>query len=118
MGLISHVDEISRSVVAGWVVDPDRPNEAVSVSILVDGVHRGMCLTTHARNDVVLPNGTKITGLCAFWFGFDPPLSPFVDLRIDAVETWSARVLTNGTRVLPRPRIQGGDDRALLPILV
>ena len=87
MALHGHVDEISRSVIEGWAFDTDRPDEAVSISILVNGAHRGMCLTTHARTDLVLPNGARLTGKCGFYFTFDPPLSPFIEQRIDVVGT-------------------------------
>ena len=64
-----------------------------------------MCLTTHARDDLVLPNGDKLSGKCGFHFEFEPPLSPFVELRIEVVETWSGQLLRNGSRVLPRPQV-------------
>src|SRR5580658_926824 len=118
MPLIGHVDEISRSVVEGWLVDTDRPDEAMSVSIFVDGVHRGICLTTHTRPDLVLPSGETLTGKCAFWFAFDPPLSPFITLRIDVIETWSAQPLLNGSRILPKPSTPGGDATGRVPILL
>lgn len=118
MTLLGHVDEISRSVVVGWVVDAGRPNEAVSVSIVVNGVHRGMCLTSLPRSNVVLPNGEKANKECGFRFAFEPPLSPFIEQRIDVIETWSAVVLPNGSRTLPRPRSSGSDDAGIVPILV
>ena len=65
-----HVDEISRSVIQGWVIDTEHPDATISISIFVNGVHRGMCLTTHARDDLVLPNGDKLSGKCGFHFEF------------------------------------------------
>jgi len=118
MALTGHVDEISRSVIQGWVIDTDRPDDTVSVSIFVNDAHRGMCLTTHSRDDLVLPNGDKLSGKCGFHFTFDPPLSPFVELRIDVVETWSAQPLPNGTRILPRPRSHGGDGAGIIPVVL
>jgi len=118
MALLGHVDVVSRSQVEGWVIDTERPNEAVSVSVIVDGTHRGMCVTTHERDDLVLPSGEPVTGKCAFYFTFDPPLSPFVALRIDVVETWSARMLPNGSRVLPRPAFRNRNGVGLCPILL
>jgi hypothetical protein len=118
MALTGHVDEISRSAVEGWVVDTDRPELAVSVSILVDGVHRGMCLTALPRTDLILPDDGAMSGECGFRFAFDPPLSPFVELKIDVIETWSVQVLPNGSRILPRPRLPGRDDGGITPILV
>jgi acyl carrier protein len=118
MPLTGHVDDISRSVIEGWAIDTDSPDEAISISILVNGAHRGMCLTTHARTDLVLPNGAALTGKCGFYFTFDPPLSPFVELRIDVVETWSAQPLPNGSRTLPRPLPRGDDGAGIRPILL
>ena len=118
MDLVGHVDEISRSVIQGWVIDTERPDTTITLSIFVNNVHRGMCLTTHARDDLVLPNGEKLSGKCGFHFAFEPPLSPFVELRIDVVETWSGQVLRNGSRVLPRPRSHDGDGKGMVPVLL
>ena len=115
---IGHVDEISRTVVEGWAVDTERPDEAVSVSIFVNGEHRGMCQTTHARADLIAPNGDVLTGKCAFYFAFDPPLSPFIELRVEVVESWSSVLLENGSLTLPRPDIRGGGDAGRAPILL
>ena len=118
MPLIGHVDEISRSQIEGWVIDAERPDDTVSISIVVNGVHRGMCRTTHARRDVAMPDGAPVTGNCAFHFAFEPPLSPFIEQRVDVVETWSARVLDNGSRVLPKPTTDFGAGPAMAPILL
>jgi hypothetical protein len=118
MALAGHVDQISRSLIEGWAIDPGRPDEPVSVSILVNGAQRGMCLTTRERPDLKLPNGEKITGKCAFSFNFEPPLSPFVELRIDVIETWSGQLLPNGSDVLPRPRSHDGVGGGPVPILL
>jgi hypothetical protein len=118
MELVGHVDEISRSVIQGWVIDTERPDTAISLSVFVNGVHRGMCLTTHARDDLVLPNGDKLSGKCGFHFEFESPLSPFVELRIEVVETWSGRLLPNGSWILPRPRSHDGDGKGMLPVLL
>jgi acyl carrier protein len=118
MDLVGHVDEISRSVIQGWVIDTECPDATIALSILVNDVHRGMCLTTHARGDLVLPSGEKLSGKCGFHFEFEPPLSPFVELRIEVVEAWSGQVLRNGSRVLPRPRSHDGDGRGMVPVLL
>jgi acyl carrier protein len=118
MDLVGHVDEISRSVIQGWVIDTERPDTTITLSIFVNDVHRGMCLTTHARDDLLLPNGERLSGKCGFHFEFEPPLSPFVELRIDVVETWSGQVLRNGSRVLPRPGSHDGDGKGMIPVLL
>jgi hypothetical protein len=118
MDLIGHVDQITRTRVEGWVIDKDRPGESVSVSVFVNGIHRGSCLTTHERKDTVLPGGEVVTGKCAFYLEFNPPLSPFFALRVEVMETWTAEVLLNGSRVLPRPRSHGGPDDGRVPIVL
>lgn len=117
MALIGYVDDISRSHIEGWVIDRDHPDETVSVSIVINGIHRGLCVTAHPRTDVVLPNGETISGKCGFHFAFDPPLSPFVEHRVEVVETWSAQVLNNGSRLLPKPST-AGDNARVVPILL
>ncbi|MGA3000734.1 MAG: sulfotransferase [Acetobacteraceae bacterium] len=118
MDLVGHVDEISRSVIQGWVIDRECPDATVTLSIFVNGVHRGMCLTTHARDDLVLPNGEKLSGKCGFHFEFEPPLSPFEELRIEVVETWSGQLLRNGSWVLPRPQSHDGNGKGMIPVLL
>jgi hypothetical protein len=118
MDLAGHVDEISRTVVQGWVIDTDHPDTSIALSVFVNGVHRGMSLTTYARDDLVLPNGEKLSGKCGFHFEFEPPLSPFVEHRIEVFETWSGQELRNGSRILPRPRSHGGVGRGMIPILL
>ena len=107
-----------RSVIQGWVIDTERPDATIALSILVNGVHRGMCLTTHSRDDLVLPNGDKLSGKCGFHFEFEPPLSPFAEVQIEVVETWSGQVLRNGFGVLPRPRSHDGDGGGMVPVLL
>ena len=118
MALIGHVDDISRSHVEGWVFDTERSRDVTSVSFFANGVHRGTCVTTHERKDLVLPDGMPTPDKCAFWFAFDPPLSPFVELRIQVVETWSGQVLPNGAHTLPAPATHGRASTALTPILL
>jgi hypothetical protein len=117
MTLTGHVDEISRSRVIGWVYDADCPAEPVSVSIFVNGELRGSCPATAARPDLALSTDQIVTTDCAFEFTFEPPLSPFIELQVEVVETWSAQPMPNGRRVLPCP---GGSapQAGLVPVLV
>ncbi|MSP01628.1 MAG: hypothetical protein EXR07_11360 [Acetobacteraceae bacterium] len=117
MPLAGYIDEISRARVRGWAAGTDRPEDAVSISIFVNGVHRGVCLTTHERDDVILPNGEPAIGKCGFDFMFDPPLSAFLEHRVAVSETWSALPFENGLRVLPRP-VPGVAGEGRVPILV
>jgi hypothetical protein len=118
VNLIGHVDEISRSVIDGWVIDTERPEAIVPISIFVNGVHRATCITSYPRNDLAMPNSDKPSENCGFHFEFDPPLSPFVELQIDVVETWSGQTLRNGSRILPRPRSYDGNGGGVVPVLL
>jgi Sulfotransferase family len=118
MALTGHTDEISRSQVDGWVFDDAHPNESVSVSIFVNGVHRGTCLASRSRPNLAKIAGGGIPTDCAFNFAFDPPLSPFAEHRVEVVETWSAEPLLNGQRTLPRPDPKTETHTGLIPILV
>ena len=103
MPLYGYVDRISRSLVLGWAVNTDHREGQVWVSVHVNGVHRGTCLTQHPRPGVTLPEGQTAPENCEFRFEFDPPLSAFDEHRIEVSEIWSGEVLPNGKRALPRP---------------
>ena len=118
MDLVGHVDEISRTVIHGWVIDAECLDATITLSIFVNGMHRGMCITTHTRDDVVLPSGAKLSAKCGFHFQFAPPLSPFVELRIEVIEAWTGQVLRNGSRILPRPRSHDDAGTGMFPVLL
>jgi hypothetical protein len=117
MELTGHVDEISRSQIEGWMFDSENPGEPVSVSIFVNGVHRGSCLAALPRPELRKLVDESYPAACGFLFAFDPPLSTFSEHRVEVVETWSSQLLPNGARVLPRP-VQSGDCSGRIPILV
>jgi hypothetical protein len=117
MELTGHVDEISRSQIEGWVYDSENPGDPVSVSIFVNGVHRGSCLAALPRPELHKLVDERIPPECGFLFAFDPPLSAFSEHRVEVVETWSSQLLLNGALVLPRP-IQSGGGSGRIPILV
>ncbi len=117
MALTGYVDQISRSLIEGWVCDPDHPGEPVSVSIFVNGAHFGTCLASLCRPGLADAAEGATTDECAFHFVFDPPLLPFVAHLVEVVETWSATVLPNGRLTLPKPCPAAGQT-GLLPILV
>jgi hypothetical protein len=103
MPLYGYVDRISRSLILGWAVNTDHRDGQVWVSVHVNGVHRGTCLTQHRRPGVKLAGGEAAPENCEFRFEFVPPLSAFDEHRIEVSEIWSGEVLPNGKRVLPRP---------------
>jgi hypothetical protein len=117
MSLTGHVDEISHSHIEGWAVNLEYPSKSVSVSIFVNGSYRDICKATQIRRGVILPSGEAAPDLCAFSYDFDPPLSPFVEQRIQVTETWSGQVVPNGQRTLTCP-IGQKLSRAPSPILV
>jgi hypothetical protein len=117
MVLVGHVDEISRSRIEGWAVDLEFSENPVSISIFVNGDHRGTCRAVHVRPGVILPSGEAAPDRCAFRHVFDPPLSPFIEHRVEVVETWSGQVLPNGQHTLERPVCREVND-ARIPVLV
>jgi len=117
MALTGYVDQISRSQVDGWVCDPAHPGEPVSVSIFVNGAHRGTCLAALNRPGLAKATDRATTDDCGFHFVFDPPLLPFVAHVVEVVETWSRDVLPNGRLTLPRPCL-APSEAGLLPVLV
>jgi acyl carrier protein len=118
MKLLGHVDEISRSLIEGWVMDVDRPDYSVPVSVYINGVHHGMCRKGQPRADLVLADGQAVSKNCGFWFQFAPPLSPFIEQRIEVRETWSGEKLDNGMRVMPRPELPERTDAGIVPVLL
>jgi len=115
--LIGHVDEVSRSRIEGWAVNLELSECPVSVSIFVNGLHHGACQADNSRAGVILPSGEAAPDHCAFRYVFDPPLSPFIEHRIEVLETCSAQVLPNGQHTLARPMCQNMND-ARVPVLV
>lgn len=101
----------------GWAVDTDHRAGQVWVSVHVDGVHRGSCLTQHHRPGVPLPGGATAPENCGFRFEFDPPLSPFDEHHVEVSEIWSGEVLPNGRRVLPRP-LRGDQKDVWTPVIL
>ena len=118
MKLLGHVDEISRSLIEGWVMDVDQPDHSVAVSVYINGVHHGLCRKGQPRADLVLSDGQAVSKNCGFWFEFAPPLSPFIEQRIEVRETWSGERLDNGMRVMPRPELPERTDAGIVPVLL
>lgn len=117
MSLVGHVDVISRSRIAGWVVDLAVPDKSVSVSVHVNGRLRGACWASLPRAGVMLPSGEAAPERCAFRLEFDPPLSPFAEQRIEVMETRSARAILNGQHILAPPKRHEFID-PLTPVLI
>ena len=117
MPLIGYVDQISHTTIEGWACDVSDPTSPVSVSVLIDGTHRGTCFATISRAGLAGAADGPPRDECAFRFLFEPPLSPFVPHFVEVVETWSGTPLPNGQITLPRPCIDhSGSDQT--PILV
>ena len=117
LSVSGHIDRISRSGVSGWAYDRQAPSDRVFVSIFVNDVLRGICVADQTRPGFV-PSAADVSATnYVFEFAFDPPLSPFIEHRVEVVANWSREPLTNGRRVLPRPvpdRGEGGPCPILL----
>lgn len=108
MPLISSVDKITRSYVAGWVADPENPEQPVDVLIYVNGEGRGRVTANVVRDDLraAFPGAT---GSHAFRFEFGWPLSPFRTNEVEIFYAFESQLLQGGKQTLPR---QGAGEQS------
>jgi hypothetical protein len=125
MPLISSVDKITRSYIAGWVADSERPDEPVDVLVYVNGEGRGRVTANLVRDDLraAFPGAT---GSHAFRFEFGWPLSPFRRNEVEIFDAHQHQLLHAGKRTLhpqgenkPIVNALGGSrENGPMPILV
>lgn len=116
MALVGHVDGITRSEVTGWAADPDNLAAPVGISVRVNGEQRLTGAADQPRAGLAASTRGRATDRSGFRFQFDPPLSPFHELRIEVVEAVTGKPLPGGVHVLARPRRDGA--ATLSPIVV
>src|SRR5437763_6897092 len=80
MPITGFVDEVTRSRVRGWVCDPERPGEALWVTIRVNDREVARCSADRHRSDLRQRIGD---GNHEFCFDFEPPLSVFEEFAIE-----------------------------------
>jgi len=97
--LRGHVDLIGSTLIAGWAVDPARPDEPVEVCIFVDGRKLVQFACEHPRDDL---NGQAGLGDGRHGFRYSPypPLAGPMPKRITVRHASTGRILGKGDVVL------------------
>jgi hypothetical protein len=118
MTLRAHVGKVSRSLVRGWALDTDRPDETIAVSILVDGHHVADTSADQPRPDLARLEGFG-HGRHGFQFTFPQPLAADVTHQV------SLRFAATGAKLPGGDHLLRADDAApatpaapMRPILV
>jgi hypothetical protein len=113
MDLRAYVDEITRSGALGWALDTDRPGEALSITVKVNGREVARC-TADRYHDGLEEYGSGNHG---FLFEFDPPLSVFEGHTVEIAVVDPLRPIPMGSKKLSAPRLEkvpGG----LIPVIL
>jgi len=97
--LAGFVDRISHGEVAGWAGNKDRPDEAVDISIFVEGYKRAQLVCDLARPDLK-QSGQWGDGRHGFRFRFPAPLAREATHRVSVRFTATGRALNEGEVVL------------------
>lgn len=111
--LKSFLDFVGRDRIAGWVLDPERADEALTIGVFVDGTEivRGMANKTRPDLRGMYGNGDH-----GFEFRLDPPLaerrSHYISIRADTKNTIVHE------RVLPGTGRTGGLCEGIEPIVL
>jgi hypothetical protein len=123
MALVGFVDEISRDLVTGWAIDTDHPDRSIDVAITVNGRPPTLRSANRPRPGVgermkprIKPElHGAITGLYAFEFSFDPPLSVFREHDVTVRFAETGDPLPRGAKKLSVPK---SATTSILPLLV
>lgn len=114
MKLLGHIDEINHEGVTGWVADPDHPDEAVLVQIVVDGNVCGEMRASGFREGLktIAPGAT---GCYEFKYRFSPALSRTIPHSVEILAGEDRKLVANGRRWLPSA--EGGRPE-LVPVII
>ncbi len=107
---VGHVDRITRRSVSGWAAESDDMDQAVTVTILVNGERYDHVVCDRLREDLRI-RGSYGNGLHGFLHEFSPPLPEGAELRVAVRFADTGQPVWNGDAVLPR----GGGDAIMLP---
>jgi hypothetical protein len=113
MPLEGCVDEITRSRVLGWVLNTDRPGEALPIAVKVNGREVARC-TADCHRDGLEEYGGSNHG---FLFEFDPPLSVFEEQTIELTVVDPAEPVPGGSKKLWAPRLLKAPSE-LVPVIL
>ena len=119
-----HVDRVTRNCIMGWAGKADSPEQAVELSVLVNGRQAGRIIANQQSNNLCnVFSGA--TGKYAFRYDFDPPLSLFTTQHIEIIVSETSERLPNGQHIIGPISIGGNLNLAsptsrqtLTPILV
>jgi hypothetical protein len=95
-----HVDAVSRRTVSGWAADANRPNAALTVSIIVDGAFVADVTADRPRQDLARL-GRYGEGKHGFLFTFPEPLAPEDDHTLIVRFAEDGQRLPNGEHRIP-----------------
>lgn len=95
-----HVDSVTHALVGGWAADTERPDVALTITILVDGAHVADVVADRPRPDLAARSEFG-DGRHAFRYQFDPPLDSTRSYRVALYYAEDGRLLPRGERVLP-----------------
>ena len=95
-----HVDAVSRRTVSGWAADANRPNAALTVSIIVDGAFVADVTADRPRQDLARL-GRYGEGKHGFLFTFPEPLTPEDDHTLIVRFAEDGQRLPNGEHRIP-----------------
>jgi hypothetical protein len=114
MTVWGHVDDITLERVIGWAADPDRPNDAIELTIAVDGTPYCTLLADLAREGLttLFPGAT---GRYGFEHYIVPPLSSRRSHTIEVVIADTGALLPNGSRTIAAP---GERHEGLAPLII
>jgi hypothetical protein len=119
--MLGHIDRITRNYILGWAADPERPNDHVSLAIVVDG-RKIANSKASIHNEHLSRIFAGSTGRYGFRFEFDWPLSIFEDHSVE-VRFENDEIVPNGKARLLRicssldPN-RSKSEHELLPVIV
>lgn len=105
---MGYVDIAQRDRIVGWAADPDAPDEALELVVLVNGHEAGRAKADRFRPDLKRL-GKFGEGRHGFEFKFEPPLDPAKEFRVVVRFAAAEAVPIRGAFRFPR---QGGADPA------
>ena len=111
--LSGNVDEISRMVIAGWAADDAMPEQAVDVTIFVNGCRMAQTTCMRLREDLVQSNRYG-SGRHGFRYEFSNPLRKDTEHRVLVVFSSTGEPVPRGNKVLSPL----GGSPELAPLLV
>jgi hypothetical protein len=120
--LYGHVDEVSHQRVQGWAADDTRPDEALDISIFVDGRKVAQVMCDRRREDLA-ETGQYGSGNHGFVYRFAEPLPTSSPTRLSVrfsltgapLGRGDCLLIDNSVRFIPPARPLVDDEPVLMP---